>query len=259
MSYITECANYTKEERGQRAKEHTAHMALNFGEEIKTCVRDTKVYSVDFDLKEYDKKYDKSKVTLLPMDSVTAVFGFPSDKTAVLNFASHKNPGGMFYEGSKAQEEGLCHESFLFNVLVTKEDYYKWNNENKNRALYVNRGLYSPNVRFIRDGHSTLCDVITCAAPNIGAASRWQNVQPAENTEVLKARIKFVLDIAADNGVDTLILGAFGCGVFKQDPLEVAQIFKDYLSTTHQGVFKQVVFPIPAGSNFDAFKKIFNR
>ena len=62
-------------------------MALNFGEEIKTCVRDTKVYSVDFDLKEHDKKYDKSKVTLLPMDSVTAVFGFPSDKTAVLNFA----------------------------------------------------------------------------------------------------------------------------------------------------------------------------
>lgn len=259
MSYLTEFNNLTKEERGQKAKEHTATMAFAYGEEIKACVRDTKVYSIDFDLKEYDKKYDKSKVTLLPMDSVSAIFAFPSDKTAVLNFASHKNPGGMFYEGSKAQEEGLCHESFLFNVLVTKEDYYKWNNQNKNRGLYVNRGLYTPNVRFIRDTHSILCDVITCAAPNIGAARRWQGVQVAENTEVLKSRIKFVLDIAAEQGVDTLILGAFGCGVFRQNPIEVAQIFKDFLSTTHQGVFRRVVFPIPAGENFNAFRAVFNK
>ena len=259
MSYITEGYFLNKADRGILAKMHTAEMERFYPEEIKNSVLNTVVYSVDFNKKDYERKYDSSKVELLPIDSVSAVFLYSEGKTAVLNFASHKHPGGMFYEGSRAQEEGLCHESFLYNVLREHQPYYDWNNDHKNRALYVNRGLFNPDIRFVRDNSTIMSNVITCACPNKGSAQRWANVTDEENLEVLKSRIKFVLDIAADQDVDTLILGAFGCGVFRQDPYEVASIFKEFLSTTHKGVFKKVIFPIPpsADGNFVAFQTVF--
>ena len=177
----------------------------------------------------------------------------------MLNFASYKNPGGMFINGSKAQEECLCHASYLYNVLSQFTDkFYKWNNENKNRALYFNRALYSPGILFFDGVEDFYCDVITCAAPNKSAAQQYGKVSVQENTDVLKSRIKFVLDIAADNQVDTLILGAFGCGVFGQDAEEVAGIFKEYLSNSY-GCFNKVVFAVPDDytNNLSAFRKVF--
>ena len=79
-----------------------------------------------------------------------------------------------------------------------------------------------------------------------------------ENTKVLRSRIKFVLDMAKDNNVSTLILGAYGCGVFGQDATEVANIFKEYLTTTHK-CFDTVVFAVPNGrdGNYEKFVKVF--
>ena len=81
-----------------------------------------------------------------------------------------------------------------------------------------------------------------------------QRVSDQENFVVLRTRIKFVLNIAQDNKVETLILGAFGCGVFGQNAEEVAKIFMEELiaGTT----IKQVIFAIPKGENYDKFKKV---
>ena len=75
------------------------------------------------------------------------------------------------------------------------------------------------------------------------------------------SRIKFILDIAKDNHVDTLVLGAFGCGVFGQNPREVANIFKKLLDTSFKGCFKKVVFGIPKGNNdnLEQFKLVFRK
>lgn len=185
---------------------------------------------------------------------MTAAFYFKEGKTAILNFASHKNPGGMFIQGSRAQEECLCHESFLYNVLREKQDYYDWNSQNLNRGLYVNRGLYSPSIVFQHDGEVAAFDVITCAAPNKKAAQKYQNVTNDQNSEELRKRIKFVLDIAKSQEVNTLILGAYGCGVFGQDATEVAQIFKTLLPLYR---FTKVIFAIPQGNgNFEKFVEV---
>ena len=250
-----------RRERSRRAVQHTELMECRFSREIHKASQATKIYSPSFQY-EPQETIQNSLCGVENTDSVSAVFTHTSadGKTAVLNFASYKNPGGAFIDGSKAQEECLCHESFLYNVLKRKKSYYEWNNANKNKALYTNMALYSPDILFIRDGETTLCDVITCAAPNYTAAKEYCNVSEEENTQVLKDRIRFVLDIAADNQVDTLILGAYGCGVFGQNPKEVASIFKELLESQRYP-FSSVIFAIPKSerdSNYESFVNTFS-
>lgn len=260
MTYIKEYWN-NKEKRAEMARKHTKEMQEKYNRSIQTSISGTKIYNVDSfdsDFKENIEDVD-TEVIIEDIDSVGAIMKYGNPSTAVLNFSSYKNPGGMFINGSKAQEECLCHESFLYNVLKDlKIDFYDWNNKHKNRALYLNRGLYSEGIWFFRDDKHVECSVITCAAPNKSAAQKYQNVSDFENSMVLESRIKFVLDVAKDNGAKTLILGAYGCGVFGQDPYEVASIFKECLETTHC-CFDKVVFAIPSGNNgnLEAFEKVF--
>ena len=161
----------------------------------------------------------------------------------------------MFFNGSSAQEESLCHSSFLYNVLRTfDKTYYEWNRKHLNRALYTDRALYSPNILFFDQLRQCYFDVITCAAPNYGAAAKWQHVFAEENRAVLTNRIKFIAEIAEENEVETLVLGAYGCGVFQQDPSVVAAVFHEVFQAT---TVKQLLFPIPDNTNLSPFQKEF--
>jgi len=261
MAYIKEYWE-NKDQRAQRARKHTTEMQKLHGDKITQSIKNTKIYDTDFicngDI--VNELEEPTKIIVADADTVMASGKYSDGKTALLNFSSYKNPGGMFLNGSKAQEECLCHDSYLYNVLSQfVKDFYDWNNQHKNKALYLNRGLYTPNIVFQYDGSEIYRDVITCAAPNKSAAQKYQNVSDTENTKVLKSRIKFVLDIAKDNEVEVLILGAYGCGVFGQNPVEVAMIFKECLETTYKNCFRKVVFAIPSGrdGNLEAFKSVF--
>lgn len=245
-----------KNDRAKIAKKHTKEMEEKYRDQIERSIEQTKIY--EGSLSSSSPDLGRSCVyTMYGKDCVSAILEHASGKTAVLNFASYKHPGGMFLEGSRAQEECLCHESFLYNVLSAFEkDYYAWNCEHKNRGLYTNRALYSPKICFERDDQKVYCDVITCAAPNYTTAAKYCFVSREENSKILRSRIKFVLDIAESEGVETLILGAFGAGVFGQDAEEVAKIFKEEL-TKNTYNFKHIYFSIieDLGENYNKFKR----
>lgn len=263
MAYIKDYWK-DKETRAEQAYEYTEKMGQKYEREIVESIRNTKEYGPDpIELCDLGVKNTSMEISVLPLDTVSAIglmYTDYSNKIVALNFASYKNAGGMFLHGSKAQEECLCHESFLYNVLKEKDSFYFWNRNNKNAALYLNRALYSPRIMFNSNNLECFADVITCAAPNKSAAQKYKLVSDADNTVVLRSRIQFVLDIASDNHADVLVLGAYGCGVFGQDPHEVAAIFNDYLTSSHQN-FKKVVFAIPEGKdkNYKIFKKVFEK
>ena len=253
-----------KTARSLLAMEHTTQMGELYPEDIRKCIFNSSVYGPHFaiELSKFNVRPKQVDIALAPEDSVTAVMYNPTEgknTTALLNFASYKTPGGMFLMGANAQEEAICHESILFNVLKEFPDYYTWNNLSKNRALYLDRAIYSKNILFLKDYEKFRADVITCASPNKKAAQQYCNVTNEENYVVLKQRIEFVLKLAAINKVDTLILGAFGCGVFGQNPTEVATIFKEYLNE-YPYVFDKVIFAIPNkdSANYLAFNEVLN-
>lgn len=248
-----------KQKNAAKAKEHTDMVDRLYKAEVAaTC---NYIYGPNCNYNNSFIKNSEMTIQVINIDSVSALFKFYEGKTAVLNFASYRHPGGMFIEGSQAQEECLCHESILYNVLRQYQSYYDWNEQHKNRSLYLDRAIYSEDVLFLKKTMKPIkADVITCACPNKKAAQKYAKVSNEENSKVLDERIHFLLNIAAKHKVDTLILGAFGCGVFGQDPYEVASIFKKYLEQEYK-CFKKVIFAVPQGMNdFNnlAFIKTFN-
>jgi uncharacterized protein (TIGR02452 family) len=170
---------------------------------------------------------------------------------ACLNFASAKNPGGGFLAGSLAQEEALACASGLYPCLLRIPEYYERNRANRS-ALYLDLAIFSPNVPFFRDDHGALqenpllASVITAPAPNAGAIAQNEpaNSQLVEPT--FRRRAEMVLSIAKAHNVDRLVLGAWGCGVFRNDPRMVASIFESFLKPPGKfaDVFEQVVFAV---------------
>ena len=104
--------------------------------------------------------------------------------------------------------------------------------------------------------HAVPVSIITCAAPNKGALDNQGRLDPVTLEAALRRRADFVLAIAAHHGVTHLVLGAWGCGVFRNDPAMVADAFKQPLKKRFAGAFDEVVFAImggPGDLNHDAF------
>ena len=168
---------------------------------------------------------------------------------AVLNFASAKNPGGGFLNGAMAQEEALAASSGLYNTLLRHNGYYAVNRD-CGTMMYTNHAIYSPKVMFFRGGDFKLlptpvtASVLTLPAVNIGQVIlKGEDIHTAK--AVMKARMRLCLAIFASQKERNLILGAYGCGVFKNDPVEIADWWQELLEIEGYGrFFKDVVFAV---------------
>lgn len=179
-------------------------------------------------------------------------------RVAVLNFANPHYPGGGVTSGAMSQEECLCRSSNLYPCLAGErlaEEYYKFHREQTDYffsdALVYTRDVTvfkddSPLPKLLPEREWFQVDVITCAAPYL-AKRRYTN--RAYLTEVFKSRIRSIFEAALDNGVDILILGAFGCGAFKNPPDLVAKAFREVIAEHRYGaLLKKIVFAIKPSS-----------
>lgn len=174
-----------------------------------------------------------------------------SSALCVLNFASAKNPGGGFQKGSQAQEESLARSSGLYSCLEPHQRYFYAPNQNDpNDGLYSHAMLYSPSVPFFREDWGTFCplwcaSVITAPAPNAGVAIPRCGKAVVDDT--LRERCRRILRLASYRGHTDLVLGAYGCGVFKNDPKDVATCFFSILFHLEEfrRRFRRIVFAIP--------------
>jgi uncharacterized protein (TIGR02452 family) len=181
-----------------------------------------------------------------------------------LNFASAKNPGGGFLGGAQAQEESLARSSALYPCQLTQPEVLRAKSCEPS-VIYLDLAIYSPLVPFFRDDDGAwldrpvLASVITCAAPNAGALRQQQKFDAAAVEPALRRRAAFVLAIAAHYAIERLVLGAWGAGVFGNDPVMVADAFKVHLAGDFAGAFDEVVFAIYGGKgeNHDAFVAAF--
>ena len=256
--------NYTnpwerKKEMAKKAMSHSENNQRKYSKQIETAIKNTSIFEGPVEIPSKTVGLKPCKTALFQCDTLEGAIlleNMGEENIAILNFASYKHPGGMFLKGSIAQEEALCHESILFEVLRDfQEKYYNINKKNLNRSLYTDKALFSEDILFIRGGKQHKFSVMTCAAPNYGTAKKYCNVNQNENHEVLKQRIDFMFKIAIHQNIANLVLGAWGCGVFQQNPREVASLFM-YFADKYKFYFNNIVFAVPdskSNSNYDAF------
>jgi uncharacterized protein (TIGR02452 family) len=165
---------------------------------------------------------------------------------AALVFASARNPGGGFLSGAQAQEEDIACASALYECLRSVPEFYEFHRAQVD-LRYSDRVIYSPEVPVFRAGpplldRPHLLSMLTCAAPNRGAIASNQPHLLDSVGAALDVRAERVLRVAAAHGHRTLVLGAWGCGVFANSPAQVASTFKAALRRVP--AFDRIVFAI---------------
>ncbi|MDQ0994330.1 TIGR02452 family protein [Streptomyces sp. V3I7] len=175
----------------------------------------------------------------------------PSNPVAVLNFASARNPGGGYLNGAQAQEEALCRASALYTCLLRAPEFYDHHRAHRD-PFYTDRVVHSPAVPVFRDDRGDLLDqpylagFLTAAAPNAGVVLSRMPERASELPRALGVRAERVLETAAALGYRRLVLGAWGCGVFRNDPVRVAGAFRGLLGAggRFERAFEHVVFGV---------------
>lgn len=193
-------------------------------------------------------------------------------KVAVLNFANPEYPGGGVHLGAMAQEECLCRSSNLYACISSPnvfDKYYGYHRSIQSH-FYTDRLIYTKGVTVFKDDSVVPqmlsesdwfeVDVITCAAPYL-AKRKYTN--GAVLFDLFKSRVKNIFEAARDNNVDYLILGAFGCGAFKNPPIIVAEAFRRTIEEqNYLKDFKGIIFAIkPTGAdcpNLNTFGRQFD-
>ena len=187
--------------------------------------------------------------------SFEAAKAFKSMKVAVLNYANNHSIGGAPYL-SGAQEESLCRCSTLLPCLQAMEKpFYQKHIDMYNKGQMDNMGnadlIYTPDVLVFKTDVRTepiypqmmdseswyTANVITCAAPVLSDPEK----RPENYEDIMRARIRKILDVAAKEGNEVIILGAWGCGAFQNPIAIVSKLFVECLKDYH---FPIVVFAL---------------
>lgn len=223
--------------------------------------------------------YKKANVVVSKKRTYEAAKAYKGNHVAVHNFASATNPGGGVVNGAGAQEECLCRCSNLYFCLNTPDMWGMFYTPHRaaHDPIHNDDIIYTPNIVVFKTDTDRpelmerddwyIVDVITCAAPNLrekpsnrynsGDGTRAVTLSDRELQVIHEKRLRRMLDSAVMNHADTVILGAFGCGAFCNEPQVVAtaaaNVVRDYMYA-----FKNIEFAVYCRPSDDSNYRVFN-
>ena len=180
----------------------------------------------------------------------------PNAHIGLLNMASERVPGGGVVNGRLAQEESICRMTTLYPTL--KQQRY---------PLASDEIIYSPNIKVVKGSDYSLlktpiniAGVVSAAALRRPILDKYDQYDPRD-LELVKKKVQMVLETFEYHNITHLVLGAWGCGVFRNPPDQVAHVFQEVLNSFN---FEHITFAITTfkphdQENLDAFGKVFGK
>lgn len=239
---------------------------------IQYCINNTIKYSLD-DLNQIlnpihyltniNTSINLTNIKVLNAECLDIAIQFKQNGSnpVVLNMASTIRPGGGYKTGAGAQEESLFRRSCLY--LCLKEEFY---------PLDLNSGIYTPNAIIISESEAKLYNYLPNPEYISFISFPALNLNNPDNSKIKQSdidsltydKIDAIFKIALLNKHDTIILSAFGCGAFGNDPTNVANIFKQVIvDRSYDKQFTNIIFAIiedynseKHGGNYQTFKEI---
>jgi uncharacterized protein (TIGR02452 family) len=236
-------------------------------EELIQVYQNTKEICADIEVPEsikYSKLFEgsfipkKGEIIIEPLDTISALIKYfdLDNAIAVLNMASSKRKGGGVENGSVAQEECLFRCSNIFNI---PDEFY---------PILSDEYIYTIDVSFVKNANYELIPTITADVITMPALNRNKtHIDNLENKDslnnykpVMTEKIEKMFDGAAFHLCDNIILGAWGCGVFKNDPNVVAELFNEVIAKKRL-YFDKIIFAVindnnSVANNYEIFKKV---
>lgn len=167
-------------------------------------------------------------------------------RVLALNFANAHYPGGGYRNGALAQEESLCRASMLYYTICNVKEFYE-NNYKDGTAFYTDGMILSENVPIIRDDNGDLLEFPMKADFLTSPAVNRNNIRESSNKhadEVMKRRIEKIVSFMQSQHPDVIVLGAFGCGVFKNKREVILPFFEEAVNKYTDGS-AEIIFAIP--------------
>ncbi len=195
---------------------------------------------------------------------------------AVLNMANRSVPGGGVYHGSWAQEEYCFRCSNYFLSLYQFADFaLQFGIKPREERYPMDRnfgGVFSPDVTVFRDteakGYPFIENPWKVNFIAVAAINHPDTIKnPYGETRIadalipaVKNKIRTIFNIAALHSMEVLVLGAHGCGAFRNPPHHIAELFREILSEpAYKGRFRKIIFAIIGkNDNFSAFSDVFS-
>lgn len=210
---------------------------------------------------------EKMEIIVSGRRTFEAAENYRGKKICCLDFANNHNMGGSPWT-SNAQEEAMCRISTLYPCLAAKEnEFYEKHWKEFEDGMIDDMGsddlIYIPGVTVFKTDEAIpklkkeedwfKTDVIVSAAPVLD-----YDYDSDQYRSIMTKRIKRILDVAAKEKVEVLILGAFGCGAFRNPPEIVADIFASLIRGYDFETVEFAVFCRDDKTNFEAFESRFS-
>jgi uncharacterized protein (TIGR02452 family) len=229
---------------------------------------------------KYEQRYD-TQITVVNGDCLeyAHIVSEVEDDVCVLNMASRRNPGGGVLNGAGAQEEYLFRCSDYYRSLYRYASYAHDYGLSQSHYHYpLDRdfgGIFSPDVTIFRsteeNGYEFIEQPWKMNFIAVSGMNRPETTISDGEERIdwklipgIKNKMRTIFHIAIDNGMRVLLLGALGCGAFKNPPKHTAELFKEVLSEPEfKNVFKRVIFVIKddhnssSNGNFASFSAVF--
>ena len=193
---------------------------------------------------------------------------------AVLNFANAYYPGGGYQKGASAQEENIMRRTNLhfelkgsqidMNTRQYKPDFTKTLEANHaDKLIHMHWDENTPDIVFRgseENNYQTLeASEFFPFAELRGAALDVKSVSLSDDEirAECRRRIKAQFATLTHNKIRHVVLGAFGCGAFGNDPYMVATVYVEEIKLVRTS-FDVIVFAIIlSDDNVDAFQMAF--
>lgn len=222
-------------------------------------MRKTVFYEKEIQLSEIVQSYRQTIVDVQNIDCLYAGVRLKEQgyNPAVLNMASRRNPGGGVTTGAGAQEETLFRRTNLFRSLYQFAPYaeqYGIKCSHHQYPLDSNYGgVYTPDAIYFREseqkGYALLEKPVSLSFITVAGMNRpdlmSDGMIAAHHVEPIKNKIRTIFRIGLMHGHDSLVLGALGCGAFRNPPRHVARLFHEVMEEPEfKNKYRRIVFAI---------------